>query len=309
MTNGNLSSFGGLPVVDFTGNGAALDVTRNCPRLRCEYDGELDLRDLLAMLFDQPGADGLSALVFGLWAEGGETYEVSPQHALDMLVTFRNRLPALKHLFVGDIVSEENEMSWIDQGDYAAIWGAFPRLEEIGIRGGNNLSLGTINHQQLRKIAVETGGLDRAALREALGANAPITHFEVWLGDEGYGANTSVEDFGGLFAGELFPRLETLALRNAQYADDLAIAAAQSPLIERIKVLDLSMGTLTDKGAAALIASGKLGQLERLDIAFHYVTPEMVDELSRHTPNLVADNPQQPDDWDGEPHYYVAVSE
>ncbi len=309
MVGENLRHFGGLPVADFRGEGTPLDFTRTCPRLRCDYDDEQDLRDLLTLLLDQPSLPSLTALVFGLWLENGESYDVSPQPVLDMLVAFKLRLPALKALFMGDIVSEENEISWIKQGDYAGIWAAFPRLEEIIVRGGADLSLGTINHQSLRKLAIQTGGLDQMVVREALSANAPIEHFELWLGDEGYGANTSVADFEALFAGHLFPRLHTLALRNAQYTDAIASALVASPLIDRIKRLDLSKGTLTDAGAQALISSGKLGQLEQIDISFHYVSPEMVSELSRHTPKLIADDPQTPDDWDGETHYYVAVSE
>lgn len=309
MINGNLETFGGLPVRDYAGADEALDFAQVCPRLRCSYDDELDLRDKLVLLLEQPGVESMAALVLGMWAENGDTYEVSPQPVLDMLVAFKHRLPALTALFAGDIVSEENEISWIGQGDYSALWSAFPRLTEIGIRGSDGLSLGTINHQSLRKIAIESGGLDLSVIRQALFAKAPIEHFEIWTGDDGYGANSSVETFGELFAGNLFPQLTTLALRNSQYANDIAAAVAASPLLERIKVLDLSLGALTDEGAQALAASGRLGHLERLDISFHYVSDEMVSELAQQTPNLVADDKQTPDDWDDELHYYIAVSE
>ena len=309
MIGENLQNFGGLPVKDFQAAGDISDFTKVCPRLRCEYDRKESLSDLLAVMYDQPGVQDATALVLGLWAENGDTYEISPQPALDMLVAFKDRLPALSALFSGDIVSEENEISWIGQGDYSAIWAAFPRLKEFGARGGNNLSLGTINHQELRKIVIQTGGMDQRTLREALAANAPIEHFEVWLGSKDYGADTGIEDFAELFAGNLFPQLHTLGLCNSEYADALAEAVAASPLIDRIKVLDLSGGALTDKGAKALIASGKLGNLERLDITFHYVSPEVLQELAQHTPNLIADDPQEPDDWDGKPYYYISVSE
>ena len=309
MIGDNLQNFGGLPVKDFQAAGDISDFAKTCPRLRCEYDNLMSLTDKLTIMYDQPGVQDTTALVFGLWAENGDTYEISPQPALDMMVAFKDRLPALSALFSGDIVSEENEISWIGQGDYSAIWAAFPRLKEFGARGGNGLTLGTINHQELRKIVIQTGGLNQSTLHEALAANAPIEHFEVWLGSDDYGANTSIEDFAELLAGNLFPQLHTLGLCNSQYADALAQAVATSPLIERIKMLDLSGGTLTDTGAKALIASGKLGHLERLDISFHYVSPAVVQELAQHTPNLIADDPQKPEEWNGETYYYISVSE
>jgi hypothetical protein len=144
---------------------------------------------------------------------------------------------------------------------------------------------------------------------EALAANAPIRHFELWLGADDYGADSSVDDFADLLADRLFPKLETLGLRNSEYSDEIAKALASSPLLDRIKTLDLSMGTLTDAGAKALAESGRLGKLEKLDISHHYVSPEGIAMLRRATPNLVADDAEEVDEWDGEKHYYVAVGE
>ncbi|RZF65101.1 hypothetical protein EWE75_06895 [Sphingomonas populi] len=307
--SGNLESFAGKPVVDFKAAGDISDFGVVTPRLRCEYDSNHALRDLLATMLDAPGAASTSALVFGLWAENGETYEVSPAAAIEMLVAKKDKLPAINALFFGDITSEENEISWIEQGEYAAIWSAFPRLEQFWVRGGNNLRLGAINHQRLDTLVVQTGGMSRSLVREALAANAPIRHFELWLGADDYGADSSVEDFADLFAGKLFPALETLALRNSEYSDAIATALAASPLLDRIKTLDLSMGTLTDEGARALATSGRLGGLETLDISHHYVSSEGLALLRGATPNLVADDLQEADEWDGKTQYYVAVGE
>ena len=307
--HGNLTQFAGKPVADFNEPGDIKDFAATAPRLRCVYDGEHSLVDLLALLLKEPGAEAIQALVFGLWAENGETYEVTPARAIEALITNRDALPNLGALFFGDIISEENEISWIEQSDYSALWAAFPRLTEFRVRGGNKLSLGKIVHPTLEILAVETGGLPATVVREALAAEAPIRHFELWLGSDDYGADTSVADFADLLEGKLFPQIETLGLRNSEYSDALAEALATAPILDRIKTLDLSMGTLTDDGARALIGSGKLGRLETLDISFHYVSEPVVAELRAATPNLVANDPQKPDDWDGKPHYYIAVSE
>jgi len=334
----NLEEFAGKRIVDFRKSGDVADFSAVTPRLRCGYDAptpreqglslreklariftppsppppeddDRNLRDLLAAMLDEPGVRSTQAIVFGMWMDNGESYEVTPASTIELLVLNKDRLPDLTALFFGDITVEENEMSWIEQSDYSAIWGAFPRLGHFGVRGSNNLSLGAINHPTLHTLVVESGGLPASIVREALAANAPIRHLELWLGDEGYGADTSVDDFKDLLSGALFPNLHTLALRNSEYSDDLATALATAPILDRIKMLDLSMGTLTDRGAQALIGSGRIGQLEKLDISHHYVSKAVVEELRHSTPRLVAADPQQPDDWDGEPHYYVAVSE
>jgi hypothetical protein len=307
--SGNLETFAGKHVVDVNAVGDISDFGAVAPRLRCAYGETRTLRDALAAMLDAPGVESTRALVFGLWAENGESYEVSPAPAIELLVARKNKLPALAALFFGDITSEENEMSWIEQTDYSALWSAFPQLEQFWVRGGNKLALGAIKHQMLDTLVVQTGGMARTVLQEALAVDAPIRHFELWLGAEDYGADTSVADFADLFAGKLFPGLQTLALRNSEYSDEIAKGLAVSPLLDRLRNLDLSMGTLTDAGARALADSGRLGKLERLDISHHYVSPSVLESLRGATPNLVADDPQEADEWDGEKHYYIAVGE
>lgn len=305
----NLTELAGKPVVDYKKAGDIRDFANVAPRLRCDYDDSFSLRDFLALMLDEPDVGATQALVFGAWMERGETYQVTPVAAIEMLVSLKEKLPQLTSLFFGDIISEENEMSWIAQGDYSAIWAAFPRLEYFAARGGDALRLGTINHRSLQSLVIQTGGLPIGVLREALAANAPLRHLELWLGEENYGASTAVEDFAALFAGELFPELHTLGLRNSEMTDALAEALAGAPILDRIARLDLSLGTLTDKGARALIASGKLARLEALDISHHYVSDPVVEELRRATPNLIADEGLEPDEWDDELHYYIAVGE
>lgn len=305
----NLTEFSGLTVADYQKPGDITDFTGVAPRLRCEWDDPNSIADYLAILLQEPGVESLQGLVIGLWCENGETFEATPNEGLELLVARKNSLPELRALFVGDITQEENEISWITQGSMSAIWAAFPKLQSFTARGGNDLRLGKINHGALENLVIQTGGLPAPLLREALEADAPLVKLELWLGDEGYGANTSVGDFTDLLEGRLFPNLKRLGLRNCEYTNDLAEALAGSAILDRIEVLDLSLGTLGDRGAAALLQSGKLAGLKSLDVMHHYMSEEMVGKLRSATPNLIVDDPQEPDEWDGEEHYYVAVSE
>jgi len=51
-----------------------------------------------------------------------------------------------------------------------------------------------------------------------------------------------------------------------------AVSDASGSILERVKVLDLSLGTLTDKGAKALAENPLVKNLERLDLHHHYMT-------------------------------------
>jgi hypothetical protein len=309
MFTGNLEIFHGLSVMDFNSSGDIANFATTAPRIRCEYDGDHELSDLLGMLLDEPGIQQVRALVFGVWMEGGEATEVSPRPAIELLVANKAKLPNLEAIFFGDIVSEENEISWITNGDFSPVWAAFPRLVEFGTRGGNDLRLGKIRHAALKKLVIETGGLPAGVAREALDSDAPIKHLELWFGVEGHGLSTTIRDLEPLFSGNLFPNLKTLALRNCDFADEIAERLTRSPLLDRIEELDLSMGTLQDRGALALAGSGRLDHLKRLEITHHYVSADALKTLAAATPNLIADEALKPDTWDGELHYYVSVAE
>lgn len=309
MIYGNMEKFHGLPVKDLKTISDNDNLANLAPRLRCEYDDPHSLSDYLDQLLSKPDAEKITALVLGVWSEDGESIDVTPAQTIEFLVANKARLPGLKALFVGDIISEENEISWIQNSDMSSLWGAFPELREFGVRGTNGLRLGKINHSKLEKLAIESGGLPAAVTREALDSNAPLTHFELWFGDENYGLTTELNDLAELFEGKFFPGLKTLALRNCNFADEIAASLANSQLLERIEHLDLSLGTFRDAGAEALIASGKIAHLKSLDVHHHYMSDEIRLRLAAATPNLIADKAEEPDDWDGELHYYVSVSE
>lgn len=310
MINENLSAFYGRKVHDFESPGDIASFARAAPRIRTSnFDDPRRLCDFLGPMLDEPKVQELVALVFGVWNQHGAAAEETPEEAIELLVTRRASTPNLEALFLGDIVSEENEISWINQGDLSSIWGAFPKLKQVVVRGANGLRLGQINHAALDTLILQSGGLPAPVVREALSANAPIKHFELWLGEENYGANTSVEDFSELLAGELFPELKTLGLCNCEYADHLAEALATAPVLDRIEVLDISKSILTDRGANALARSGRLSHLKKLDISYHYVSPEGVAALQSATPTVDASDPQQDEQHGDEIYRNVAVSE
>jgi hypothetical protein len=158
----------------------------------------------------------------------------------------------------------------------------------------------------LKSLIIETGGLEPKIVKEVLALKLPaLEHLELWLGTSGYGGDTTVEDLEPLLSGGLFPKLRKLGLRDSEIADDIAGVLSKSPLVERLSELDLSLGTLSDVGAQALLACPALKKLSTLDLHHHYCTQDMMIQLRQAFPGVNLDDKQTGDDEDR----YVAVSE
>jgi hypothetical protein len=136
-----------------------------------------------------------------------------------------------------------------------------------------------------------------------------LEHLELWLGSDGYGANVTVADLEPILQGDRFPALVYLGIRNCESADEFAKALAKAPILERIDVLDMSMGNLTDEGAIALAESPAVAGLDLLDIHFHYVSDEAVGKLEALGIKVNADDAQEAQEYGGETYRYIAVSE
>src|SRR5262249_6962679 len=182
----NISTLHGFDVVDFESDQPPADPTRTAVRLRVEYDGEFEeFADLWAKFMSSPGVEETQALVIGNWANPDES-GTSSEQAVALIVSDAERLPKLRALFFGDITSEENEISWIQQSDVSAFWGAFLNLEVFGVRGGNGLQLGAIRHARLKALTVEAGGLPRTGGRGIGDAHPPgAEHPPIWFGPPG----------------------------------------------------------------------------------------------------------------------------
>ena len=234
-------------------------------------------------------------------------------HSLEIveaIVSAREKLPRLTALFVGDIVREEYEISWINQSDLSPLLEAYPQLRYFGARGGNSLMLGVLNHANLEQLIIESGGLDREVVQSICVSQYPsLKHLELWLGTEDYGATTTLEDIQPLLSGNLFPALEYLGLRDSDLTDQIAVALKDAPILTRLKVLDLSLGALSDAGAQALLDNPAIASLEKLDLHHHYCSDEMIKRLQQLPITIDVSEQEETDDYDEESYRYVAVGE
>jgi hypothetical protein len=307
----HLTHFADRAVVDWDPEQPVLAAGR-AVRVSLSYEageqGEL-WSDQFAALLAHADAPSVEGLVVGAWSEMfDQTGEAA--RVVEALVAARDRLPQLRAIFFGDIISEECEISWIQNTDMAPLLAAYPQLEHFGVRGSNGLSFGALRHSRLRSFVVQSGGLDARLVRAIAAADLPaLEHLEIWLGTPDYGGDASVEDLAPILAGDGFPRLTYLGLRNSEIADAIAWALARAPVLERVSVLDLSLGTLSDAGATALLASPAVARLQKLDLHHHYCSPELVARLTA-LPIAVDASDRQEDETDGDETWrYVAVGE
>jgi hypothetical protein len=307
------TEFAGLPVVEYR-PGRPLPTVDGPVAWRYSFwdfddhdrfsDG---FRDGFEAFVDELGPR-VEALVVGAW--GYAAFNPAP---IPQLCRVAPRLHRLKALFLGDMTSEECEVSWMKVGDVSLLLDAYPDLEVLRVRGcGEELEFRPVTHARLRSLAFESGGLSREVVGAVLRSRLPaLTDLELWLGVDDYGGDVTVDDLAPLLAGAGFRGLRSLGLRNAEHADRLAGALAVAPVVQRLTRLDLSLGTLGDSGAQVLLAGQSLDHLDELDLHHHYLTEATAARLVRALPGVRVDvsDRQEPEQYDGDEYRYPAVTE
>ncbi|MER7664494.1 STM4015 family protein [Streptomyces sp. NPDC096193] len=278
----HLQELHGLPVFDFPDAGSKVElpsVPSVAWRIAVDsYDSEEEWEEAFARFLGAVDTTQVRALVVGPWSEA---FDSGPEPIVSALVEARERLPRLRALFVGDITYEECEISWINQGLVTPLLDAYPELLEFGVRGGQGLAFPAVRHDKLRSLTIEAGGLDAGVVRGVAASDLPaLEHLDLWLGTSWYGANADVSDLEPILAGTRLPSLKHLALRNSEIQDEVAVAVAGAPVVARLETLDLSMGTLGDDGAEALLNGQPLSHLKKLDLHHHFISKPMADRLA-----------------------------
>ena len=297
-------SFFGRSVVDY-----ASDQPVDAPpattvyRLSLDYDAEQSMVELLQEFLSRVDTTQLQALVIGAW---DEPHENDPSEVLDELARRAPDLPALEALFVGDITFEECEISWIVQAGYADLLSAFPRLKALRVRGSTSLEWPVVEHAHLRHLVIECGGLPRE-VSEAIGQSRlpALEHLELWIGTDEYGFDGDARHIADVVTRVRTTALRYLGLRDAEVADELAAWLAGEAWVASLDTLDLSLGTLGDTGAQALLASPHVRGVRRVDLSHHFIGEALQAQLRAAIPGVVLDDPQEDDDG----YRYVAVGE
>ncbi|AIQ70058.1 STM4015 family protein [Paenibacillus graminis] len=262
-----------------------------------EFEDGQRIGAAIESLSASPEAASLNSLVIGDW---GQAYENSSEDVVEALVKHSASFPALRKLFIGEMGYEECEISWITQSDLSPLLPAFPELQSLTIQGGNDLSLSKLQHDKLEELIIITGGLGKGVLAQIAAAELPnLRKLELYLGVDNYGFDGSLEDIIPLMEPGKFPKLTYLGLKNSEIQDEIAIAVADAPILDQLDTLDLSLGTLSDKGAEVLLASERIKGLKALNLSHHYMSEEMLARWQRSgLPADVSDRQTSDDDED-----------
>ena len=134
-----------------------------------------------------------------------------------------------------------------------------PQLKSLTIKGSTELRLGAISHEGLEELTIICGGLSEDAFKSIEQAHLPnLKKLLLYIGVEDYGFDGSIDTIRSLLANSDFPRLSYLGLTDSELQNEVAAAVLESKYIGQIETLDLSEGTLNDKGGEVLLA-GCLG--------------------------------------------------
>lgn len=306
----HVTSFANRMVEEFDPQTGITAPARIAYALRVEWDEyDVDITDKLEPLLQDPQANQLEALVIGMWTQN--IYNSNSNIVVNALLAAKEQLANLKALFIGDIIYMESEISWIGQSDISPLLEAYPNLEVLQVRGGEGLAFSPLRHDNLEALIVETGGLSRETIAQICALELPaLEHLELWLGSDYYGGNSSIADLKPILNDLVFPDLSYLGLRNSEYSDEIADAVVYSLLIDYLKVLDLSMGTLSDHGALTLLNyCPAVNQLDILNVSANYLSEETIERLSELDVQLIAAHQTIEYDYGGGGDRYCSVSE
>ena len=302
----HLSTFAGFVVTDYDPK-VGIAQPKCAYRIMAGWEAKVPFDALLEGFLRDPRAAEVPALLIGTW---GEVLDDGMDDTVATLVRSSDRLRPLGAIFLGEVVMEESEISWITQADVTPILKAFPRLEILRVRGGQGVALEPTTHASLRELAFEAGGLPGEIARAVAASSFPsLEHLELWLGTDQYGGTTKLADLEGLLRKDPFPTLRYLGLRNSEIVGEIVWALSGSPVLSHLRELDLSMGTLTDEEATRLLQIPELRKIETLDLSESYLTPPVIRLLEAGSLRIVADGQRKADEYRGKSYRYVSVSE
>lgn len=283
---------------------------------KCDYDKESDNDiTILESIMGDKDFPQLEEIVVGDWGDAWDDLKDDCQQLIDGIIENKDKFSNVKSLFIGDMEFDECEVSWIIQGNYSKLWGAMPQLEKLTIKGSTQLELGEIKHDNLKSLEIICGGLPAKVIESIKNAKLPsLERLVIYLGIEEYGFGGDEDTIEKLLKESDFPKLTWLGITDSDIQDEVTEIVFNSKYINQINTLDLSMGTLTDKGGR--IIADKLKEypnIKSVDLNYHYMTDKMVDELEKICEELGVEidtsEGQEPYEWEDEVYYYPMLTE
>lgn len=194
------------------------------------------------------------------------------------------------------VVGESTHAKWLRElrlegaGRVGTVWEKFPALEVLQV-DANYCELGTVAHPKLRRLVSSSPRLYTGAVEAIAAAQLPnLEYLELALGDAD---DASAEQLVGLlramFASEGFPKLSHLGLTHCGYVEEIVPMLAVSPLVKRLRTLDLSNGKGARAAATALVNfANTFGHLEWVALDGNRFSAPQLAQIAKALPNARA---------------------
>ncbi len=273
-----------------------------------EYENGKDAEALAEDILADPEFQELEELVIGGW---GCEYEDDCQPILDAIAEKPDQFSHITKLFVGDMDFEVCEVSWIMQGDYSRIWKAMPQLKELTIKGSMDLTLGEIAHEGLESLTIICGGLGQEVIKEIEKAKLPnLKKLLLYIGVENYGFDGNADTIKELLANSDFPKLTYLGIVDSEIQDELTEIVLECKYMGQIETLDLSCGTLTDKGGKLLLEKlPAYSNIKKLDLHHHYLSDDVMEGIEKLPMEVDVSEQEDAEEWNGKIWYNALLTE
>lgn len=256
-----------------TGATASLRIAGGTATLETSSE-DFTMVQLLEKLVEFEEIEDIHALTFVTWEDH---IMGSNKEWVDFLSGLSEHFPKLEAISVG----EQERYRHIQQSDLAPLLQGFPQLKRLRIRGADDLRLQCAGHEHLEELRLESTGLWTPTIQDILSLELPsLQTLVLWVGQARFGRESDVTDLLPLLEDpRVFPRLRHLAIANDGQANEFAVLLKSHPqILDRLESLDLSMGTMTDEGAEALLEIAQLRGI-RLNLSDNYLSEEMQEKL------------------------------
>jgi hypothetical protein len=201
--------------------------------------------------------------------------------------------------------SGDADISWTQFGDISIANAALANLEILAISAGR-VMLGEIDLPRLRRLEIVSGGLRAHALASIANARWPmLEELDVYTGTEEYSGTCTEDGVRALLRANL-PVLRGLGIENCEFGDALAGLVARAPIVQQLRRLDLSRGTMGGDGARVLVEhANRFAHLAVLDLTENYLTGAIAREVTAALPRALVGDQKTEDEYGR----FVSVSE
>ena len=133
----------------------------------------------------------------------------------------------------------------------------------------------------------------------------------LYIGVEDYGFDGDISTIRDFLAESDFPQLTYLGVTDSEIQDEITEVVLDCKYLSQITTLDLSFGTMTDKGGEMLLKKlPEYPNIKKVELIHHFMSDEMVKQLQNLSDIQVnvADQ-QEAEDYGGEIYYYAMLTE